>query len=94
MHVYSTSEVDIADIVNFRNANKKYYHEKHQTNLTYTPFFINAVIKSIQDFPLINARVQDKNIVNNLNINIGMAVALPDDNLIVPVIKKSEELNF
>ena len=94
VHVYSTSEVDITDIVNFRNANKKYYHEKYQTNLTYTPFFINAVIKSIQDFPLINARVQDKNIVNNLNINIGMAVALPDDNLIVPVIKKSEELNF
>lgn len=94
VHVYSTSEVDITDIVNFRTANKKYYHEKYQTNLTYTPFFINAVIKAIQDFPLINASVQDKNIVNNLNINIGMAVALPDDNLIVPVIKNSEELNF
>jgi len=94
VHVYSTSEVDITNIVNYRNANKNKYLDKYQTNLTYTPFFINSVIKSIQGFPLINASIQGKNIVNNLNINIGVAVALPDDNLIVPVIKKSEELNF
>ncbi len=94
VHVYSTSEVDITNIVNYRNANKNKYLDKYQTNLTYTPFFIDSVIKSIQDFPLINASIEGKNIVNNLNINIGVAVALPDDNLIVPVIKKSEELNF
>lgn len=94
VHVYSTSEVDITNIVNYRNANKNKYLDKYQTNLTYTPFFIDSVIKSIQGFPLINASIQGKNIVNNLNINIGVAVALPDDNLIVPVIKKSEELNF
>ena len=94
VHVYSTSEVDITNIINYRNANKDNYLNRYQTNLTYTPFFINAVIKSIQDFPLINASTDGKNIVNNLNINIGIAVALSDDNLIVPVIKKSEELNF
>ena len=94
VHVYSTSEVDITNIVNYRSANKGKYLEKYQTNLTYTPFFIDAVIKSIQRFPLINASIDGNNIINNLNINIGVAVALPDDNLIVPVIKKSEELNF
>ena len=94
VHVYSTSEVDITNIVNYRSANKGKYVEKYQTNLTYTPFFIDAVIKSIQRFPLINASIDGNNIINNLNINIGVAVALPDDNLIVPVIKKSEELNF
>ena len=94
VHVYSTSEVDITNIVNYRSANKGKYLEKYQTNLTYTPFFIDAAIKSIQRFPLINASIDGNNIINNLNINIGVAVALPDDNLIVPVIKKSEELNF
>lgn len=94
VHVYSTSEVDITNIVNYRNINKDSYLDKYQTNLTYTPFFIDSVIKSIQGFPLINASIDGKNILNNLNINIGVAVALPDDNLIVPVIKKSEELNF
>lgn len=94
VHVYSTSEVDITNIVNYRSTNKGKYLEKYQTNLTYTPFFIDAVIKSIQRFPLINASIDGNNIINNLNINIGVAVALPDDNLIVPVIKKSEELNF
>lgn len=94
VHVYSTSEVDITNIVNYRNINKDSYLDKYHTNLTYTPFFIDSVIKSIQVFPLINASIDGKNILNNLNINIGVAVALPDDNLIVPVIKKSEELNF
>jgi len=94
VHVYSTSEVDITNIVNYRSTNKGKYLERYQTNLTYTPFFIDAVIKSIQGFPLINASIDGNNIINNLNINIGVAVALPDDNLIVPVIKKSEELNF
>lgn len=94
VHVYSTSEVDVTNIVNYRNNKKQDYLDKYQTNLTYTPFFINAVIKTIQNFPLVNAKIEGKNIVNNLNVNIGMAVALPDDNLIVPVIKRSEELNF
>ena len=94
VHVYSTSEVDITDIVNFRNANKDNYSQKHNTSLTYTPFFIDAVIRAINDFPLINASTDGENVKYNENINIGVAVALPDNNLIVPVIKRSEEFNF
>jgi len=94
VHVYSTSEVDVTDIVGFRNANKSKYLEKHNTSLTFTPFFIDAVIRAINDFPLINASTDGDNVKYNKNINIGVAVALPDNNLIVPVIKKSEEYNF
>ena len=94
VHVYSTSEVDITDIVNFRNENKDNYSQKHNTSLTYTPFFIDAVIRAINDFPLINASTDGENVKYNENINIGVAVALPDNNLIVPVIKRSEEFNF
>ena len=94
VHVYSTSEVDMTEIVSFRNANKEKFNLKHQTKLTYTPFIVDAVIKSINDFPLINACIDGDNIKYNQNINIGVAVALPDNNLIVPVIKRSEELNF
>ena len=94
VHVYSTSEIDVTDIVEFRNANKDAFMQKHQTSLTYTPFFIDSVIKAINDFPLINASTDGENIKYNQNINIGVAVALPDNNLIVPVIKRSEEFNF
>ena len=94
VHVYSTSEIDVTDIVEFRNANKDAFMQRHQTSLTYTPFFIDSVIKAINDFPLINASTDGENIKYNQNINIGVAVALPDNNLIVPVIKRSEEFNF
>ena len=94
VHVYSTSEVDVTGIVEFRNKNKDAYFQRHQTSLTYTPFFIDSVIKGINDFPLINASTDGDNIKYNQNINIGIAVALPDNNLIVPVIKQSEEFNF
>ncbi len=94
VHVYSTSEVDVTSIVNFRNKNKDAFISKYQTSLTYTPFFIDSVIKAINEFPLFNANILDDKINHNANINIGVAVALPDNNLIVPVIKKSEEFNF
>ena len=94
VHVYSTSEVDMTNIVNYRNEYKNNFKEKYKTPLTYTPFIIDAAITAIQEFPLMNAFVQEENIKYNQNINIGVAVALPDDNLIVPVIKRSEELNF
>ena len=94
VHVYSTSEVDMTNIVNYRNKNKSSFMDKYKTPLTYTPFIIDASIKAIQEFPLMNAFIQEENIKFNQNINIGVAVALPDDNLIVPVIKRSEELNF
>ena len=94
VHVYSTSEVDMTGIVQFRNKNKEAFNEKYQTPLTYTPFIIDAVIKAIHEYPLINACLLEDNIKYNQSINVGVAVALPDDNLIVPVIKRSEELNF
>ena len=94
VHVYSSTEVDMTQIVDFRNSSKEEFNLKHKTKLTYTPFIVDAVIQSIHDFPLINACVEGDNIRYNQNINIGVAVALPDDNLIVPVIKRSEELNF
>ena len=94
VHVYSTSEVDMTEIVLLRNKQKEAFKDKYQAPLTYTPFIIDAVIKSIHEFPLINTCLENDNIKYNQNINIGVAVALPDDNLIVPVIKRSEELNF
>ena len=94
VHVYSTCEVDVTKIVEFRNKNKDAFQQKHQTSLTYTPFFIDSVIKAINDFPLINASTDGESVKHNKNINIGVAVALPDNNLIVPVIKRSEEFNF
>ena len=94
VHVYSSNEVDMTKIVEFRNTHKDAFKIKYHTPLTYTPFIIDATIKSIHEFPLINCSVQESNIKHNQNINMGVAVALPDNNLIVPVIKRSEELNF
>ena len=94
VHVYSTLEVDMTKIVEFRNKNKDVFKSRFQTPLTYTPFILDTVIKGIHEYPLMNALIEKDDIKYNQNINIGVAVALPDDNLIVPVIKKSEELNF
>jgi 2-oxoglutarate dehydrogenase E2 component (dihydrolipoamide succinyltransferase) len=94
VHVYSSNEVDMTSIVNFRNKHKDSFNKKYKTSLTYTPFITDATIKAINDFPLINCSIIGDDIKHNKNINIGIAVALPDNNLIVPVIKKSEELNF
>ena len=94
VHVYSSNEVDMTSIVEFRNKNKDNFKNKYQTPLTYTPFITDATIRAIHKFPLINCSVKDDNISYNKNINMGIAVALPDNNLIVPVIKRSEELNF
>jgi len=94
VHVYSSNEVDMTAIVDFRNKNKDSFNSKYQTALTYTPFITDAAIKAINEFPLINCCIENENIRHNQNINMGVAVALPDNNLIVPVIKNSEELNF
>ena len=94
VHVYSSNEVDMTSIVNFRNKHKDGFNEKYNTPLTYTPFITDATIKAVNEFPLINCSIIRDDIKHNKNINIGIAVALPDNNLIVPVIKKSEELNF
>jgi len=93
-HVYTTSEVDVTNIVNIRNDRKDAFLNKNSIKLTYTPIIVSACIKAIQEYPLMNASIDKTNIVHHQNINMGIAVALPDNNLIVPVIKASEEKNF
>ena len=93
-HVYSTMEADVTDMVNYRNLNKDDFQNKYGVKLTYTPIILNACIDAIKDFPLINTSLEDDKIIHHDNINLGVAVALPDNNLIVPVIKSSEEKNI
>ncbi|MBC8311426.1 MAG: 2-oxo acid dehydrogenase subunit E2 [Candidatus Marinimicrobia bacterium] len=93
-HVYSTTEVDVTNLVNYRAQSKDAFLEKYGVKLTYTPMILDACIKGIQEFPLMNASIDGDNIVHHQKINMGVAVALPDNNLIVPAIKASEEKNF
>ena len=93
-HVTSFIEVDVTDIVNWRNGVKGDFQKKHGQKITFTPIFIEAVAKAIKDFPLINVSVDGDNIIKKANINIGMAAALPTGNLIVPVIKNADQLNL
>ena len=93
-HVTSFVEIDVTDIVNWRNRVKGDFKAKNQENITFTPIFIEAVAKAIKDFPLINVSVEGTNILVKKSINIGMATALPSGNLIVPVIKDADQLNL
>jgi len=93
-HVYSTSEVDVSNLVNYRKENKTLFFNRYGVKLTYTPMILDACIKGIQEFPLLNASIDGDNIIHHQKINMGVAVSLPDNNLIVPVIKASEEKNF
>ena len=90
-HVTSYIEVDVTNLVNWRNENKDKFQEKHNEKLTFTPVFVQAVAKAIVDFPMINVSVDEKNIIVHNDINIGMATALPSGNLIVPVVKNANE---
>jgi len=90
-HVTSYLEVDVTNLVNWRNENKDKFQEKYGEKLTFTPIFIDAVAKAIQDFPLINVSVDENKIIVHNDINIGMATALPSGNLIVSVVKKANE---
>ena len=93
-HVTSFVEVDVTNIVNWRNKIKKSFQEKHGEKITFTPIFMEAVVKAIQDFPMVNVSVDGSNIIVKKDINIGMATALPTGNLIVPVIKNANMLNL
>lgn len=90
-HVTSYIEVDVTNLVNWRNENKDKFQQKYNEKLTFTPVFVQAVAKAIQDFPMINVSVDEKNIIVHKDINIGMATALPSGNLIVPVVKNANE---
>ena len=93
-HVTSFVEADVTNIVNWRNKWKDVYKKREGENLTFTPIFIQAIAKAIQDFPMINVSVDGSNIIRHKDINIGMAVALPSGNLIVPNIKNADQLNL
>lgn len=93
-HVTSFVEADVTNIVMWRDKMKKVFETKEKTKLTFTPIFMDAVIKAIKDFPNINASVDGDRIIIRKDINIGMAAALPTGNLIVPVIKNADQLNL
>lgn len=93
-HVTSFVEADVTDLVNWRNRVKKDFQERHGEKITFTPIFMEAVVKAIQDYPMVNVAVDGNEIVRYKDINIGMAAALPSGNLIVPVIKNAENLNM
>ncbi|WP_347158233.1 dihydrolipoamide acetyltransferase family protein [Pontibacter chitinilyticus] len=93
-HVTSFVEADVTNLVNWRNKWKNDYKKREGENLTFTPLFIDAIAKAIKDFPMINVSVDGGNIIRHKDINIGMAVALPSGNLIVPNIKNADQLNL
>ncbi len=93
-HVTSFIDADVTRVVNWRNSVKDKFLEAQGQKLTLTPIFIDAAARALQDFPMINISVDGNNIIKKKNINIGMATALPDGNLIVPVIKNANEKNL
>jgi 2-oxoglutarate dehydrogenase E2 component (dihydrolipoamide succinyltransferase) len=93
-HVTSFVEADVTNIVLWRNKVKDSFKKKEGESLTFTPFFIHAVARAIKDFPLINISVDGEKIIKKKDINIGVAVALPSGNLIVPVIRNADQYNL
>lgn len=93
-HVTSFVEADVTDLVNWRNKNKRAFQEKHGEKITFTPLILEAVIKALVDFPMVNVSVKDGKIIKKNFINVGMAAALPSGDLIVPVIHNADQLNL
>lgn len=93
-HVQSFVECDVTNIWNWRNKVKNEFQNREGEKLTFTPIFMEAVAKALKDFPMMNISVDGDKIIKRKNINLGMAAALPDGNLIVPVIKNADQLNL
>ena len=93
-HVTSFVEVDVTEMVAWRERIKEDFQKKYGEKITYTPIFIEAIVKAIRDFPMINVSVDGDNIIVKKYINIGMAAALPSGNLIVPVIRNADGYNL
>lgn len=93
-HVQSFIEADVTKIWNWRKKNKAAFEKREGEKLTFTPIFMEAVAKAIKDFPMINISVDGGRVIKRKHINLGMAAALPDGNLIVPVIKDADQLNL
>ena len=93
-HVQSFIEVDVTNIVKWRDKVKNAFEKREGEKLTFTPIFMEAVAKALKDFPGMNISVDGEYIIKRKNINLGMAAALPNGNLIVPVIKNADQLNL
>jgi 2-oxoglutarate dehydrogenase E2 component (dihydrolipoamide succinyltransferase) len=93
-HVTSFVEADVTNMVLWRTKYKRDFQKREGENITYTAIFVEAVAKALKDFPLLNASVEGDKIIRKKNINIGMAVALPNNNLIVPVIHNADQMNL
>lgn len=93
-HVQSFIEVDVTNIVKWRDKVKVAFEKREGEKLTFTPIFMEAVAKAIKDYPMMNISVEGDFIIKKKNINLGMAAALPNGNLIVPVIKNADQLNL
>ena len=93
-HVTSFTEADVTNLVMWREKVKKEFEKRERTKITFTPLFIEAIVRCIKKFPLINSSLDGNNIIVKKDINIGMATALPTGNLIVPVIKNADQLNL
>ena len=93
-HVTSFVEADVTNMVKWRDKAKKVYEKREGEKITFTPMFIECVVKAIKDYPMINVAVDGQNIVKRKNINVGMAAALPSGNLIVPVLKNADNMNL
>lgn len=93
-HVTSVVEADLTELVNWRNRTKKGFQEKHGQNFTFLPLFTEACIRALKDFPGVNASVEGDNIILRKQINIGFATALPNGNLIVPIVKNAGHFNL
>lgn len=93
-HVTSFIEINVTNIVKWREKAKDVFLKKYNQKLTFTPIFVEAVAKAIKDFPMINVSVDGSKIIVKKDINVGMAAALPSGNLIVPVIKNADRLNL
>ena len=93
-HVTSFTEADVTNMVMWRDKVKKDFEKREGTRITFTPLFIEAIVRCIKKFPLINSSLDGTNIIIKKDINIGMATALPSGNLIVPVIRNADQLNL
>ena len=93
-HVTSYVEADVTNIFNWRKKVKNEFMAREGENITFTPIFMEAVVKAIKDFPMINVSVSGNKIIKRKHINVGMATALPSGNLIVPVIKDADRLSL
>jgi 2-oxoglutarate dehydrogenase E2 component (dihydrolipoamide succinyltransferase) len=93
-HVTSFVDCDMSHIVNWRNSVKAWFSATYNENITYTPILIQAVARTLEAYPMMNIQIDGTNIVKKANINIGMAVALPNGNLVVPNIHNANKLNL